>query len=101
MRHVVQPLGGERSICPTCVNSEVSVITVGQVCQRSSVLKLISKVKNSPKPLGKGLLFEEVRIFKEAEQKSTLRDKKTAQVLVKLHRFWIVLFVKKLIFVLF
>jgi len=67
MRHVLQPLGRERSVRSSCVNSEVSVTTTGQVRQIGSVLKLISKVENSPKLLSKGFLFEQVGILKEAE----------------------------------
>ena len=52
--------------------SKVSVITAGQVREVGPVLQLISDVEDRPKLFGKGFLFEEVRIFKQTEQKSPL-----------------------------
>ena len=72
MRHIPEPLGGERAICSSRVYSEVSVIAVWQVRQIGSVLKLIGEVEDRPKLIGEGFLFEQVRIFEEAEQKRPL-----------------------------
>jgi hypothetical protein len=51
----------------------VSVITAGQVCEVGPVLQLISDVEDRPKLFGEGFLFEEVRIFEETEQTSSVR----------------------------
>ena len=72
MGHDLQPLGGERAVRATCVNSEVSVNTAGQVYQIGSVLKLTGEVKDRPKLFREGLVLEKVRIFEEAEQKRPL-----------------------------
>jgi len=47
-------------------------ITAGQVREVDPVLQLISDVEDRPKLFDEGFLFEEVRIFKEAEQKRPL-----------------------------
>lgn len=50
----------------------MSVITAGQVREVGPELQLISGVEDRPKLFGEGFLFEEVRIFKETEQKRPL-----------------------------
>jgi hypothetical protein len=50
-----------------CINSEVSIIAVGESGELGSVIKFISEMKNRPQLFGECLLFEKVRVFEEAE----------------------------------
>ena len=75
MLHVGQPFEDQQNVCPFNVAGEMFQVGDGQLfCVRSGI-KFFSKMEYRPEEIRKGLMFQQIGVFEEPEQKSPFADK--------------------------
>ena len=78
--HVVEPLSYQQAIHPFNVPSEVREIRLRTGGEVFPFEKLLGEVEGRPQEIGEGLVFEEHRVFEEADHEVLIPTQKLPQM---------------------